>query len=73
MPRKLFIITIFFILTVQYGQQSDYPFKNTELSYDERINDLLDRLNLEEKISLLIATSEKIPRLDINEYFHDNN
>ncbi len=72
MLRKLFIITIFFILTVQCGTQSDYPFRNTELSHDERINDLLDRLTLEEKISLLIATSEKIPRLDIDEYFHGN-
>jgi len=72
MLRKLFIIIIFSILTVQCEQQSDYPFRNTELSHDERINDLLDRLTLEEKISLLIATSEKIPRLDIDEYFHGN-
>lgn len=38
----------------------------------ERIMDLLSRLTVEEKISLLRATSPGIPRLDIPKYYHGN-
>jgi len=52
--------------------KTDFPFRNTELSRTERINDLLDRLTIEEKISLLIASSEAIPRLEVDKYYHGN-
>ena len=38
----------------------------------ERILDLLSKLTVEEKISLLCATSPGIPRLNISKYYHGN-
>ena len=38
----------------------------------ERVDDLLGRLTIEEKISLLRATSPGIPRLGIPKYYHGN-
>lgn len=42
------------------------------MSEATRLNDLINRLTVEEKISLLVASSEGIPRLDINKYYHGN-
>lgn len=39
------------------------PFRNPALSFEERADDLLSRLTLEEKASLMIETSPAIPRL----------
>lgn len=42
------------------------------MSEATRLNDLINRLTVEEKISLLVASSEGIPRLDIDKYYHGN-
>ena len=47
-------------------------FRNEHLPAPVRINDLLNRLTLEEKIGMLIASAESIPRLDIDKYYHGN-
>jgi beta-glucosidase len=44
--------------------QADYPFRNVNLGDDQRIDDLLGRLTVEEKI-LLMSDHPKIPRLGI--------
>ena len=44
--------------------QADYPFRDTSLSDDARIDDLLKRLTLDEKV-LLMSDHPKIPRLGI--------
>ncbi|MGA2849523.1 MAG: glycoside hydrolase family 3 C-terminal domain-containing protein [Terracidiphilus sp.] len=44
--------------------QADYPFRNTKLSDDARIADLLGRLTLDEKVSLM-SGSPKVPRLGL--------
>ena len=72
MPIKYFISTLSFFLILQCAAQSVFPFQDSELSREERINDLLGRLTIEEKISLLIASSEEIPRLGIGKYYHGN-
>ncbi|NJM94378.1 MAG: hypothetical protein HC842_06695, partial [Cytophagales bacterium] len=46
----------------------DYPFQNPELALDERVDDLLTRLSLEEKAALLLYKSPAIERLGIPEY-----
>ncbi len=46
-------------------QPADYPFRNPHLSMDRRIDDLLNRLTLDEKISLLHQSQAPIPRLGI--------
>lgn len=47
-------------------------FRNPNASQHDRIMDLLSRLTVEEKISLLRATSPGIPRLQIPKYYHGN-
>ena len=55
------------------GYVQEIPtFRNEKLSHSERITDLLKRLTLEEKVGLLIASAEPIPRLDIDKYYHGN-
>ena len=44
--------------------QADYPFRDTSLSDSARIDDLLKRLTLDEKV-LLMSDHPKIPRLGI--------
>jgi beta-glucosidase len=44
--------------------QADYPFRDTSLSDEARIDDLLKRLTLDEKV-LLMSDHPKIPRLGI--------
>ena len=45
-----------------------YPYQNTDLSPDERAADLLSRLTLSEKASLMQNNSPAIPRLGIKAY-----
>ena len=51
---------------------SRYQFRDTTLTCEERVNDLLKRLTVDEKIGLLRATSPAIPRLGISGYNHGN-
>lgn len=69
-----YAVTVLFLLQIclYTSAQVDYPFRNTTLSHHERIMDLLSRLNVSEKISLLRATSPAIPRLGIDKYYHGN-
>ena len=47
-------------------------WKDESLPIEERVEDLLGRLDLDEKIDLLRATSPGIPRLGIDKYYHGN-
>jgi beta-glucosidase len=44
------------------------PFRNPALSIEQRVDDLVSRLTLEEKVSQLIDRAAPIPRLDIPAY-----
>jgi beta-glucosidase len=48
--------------------QDNYLFRNSTASLDARVSDLLNRLTLEEKISLLGYNSKAVPRLGIPSY-----
>lgn len=52
--------------------QTKELYKDMNAPQHERIMDLLSRLTVEEKISLLRATSPGIPRLGIDKYYHGN-
>ena len=68
---SLFIVCFLSIAAISNAQQKDLYLDNTAPEH-ERIIDLLSKLTIEEKISLLRATSPDIPRLGINHYYHGN-
>ncbi len=50
-------------------QSSDVPaYKNPQLPLEQRVNDLVSRMTLEEKVSQLGHTADAIPRLGVPEY-----
>ncbi len=51
-------------LASQSWAQSNYPFRDSSLPTEQRITDLLSRLTLDEKVSLM-SGSPKIPRLGL--------
>lgn len=61
---KLFLILIpFFAATVALGQTYEYPFQNPDLPDDERIDNLLSLMTLEEKVATF--SGEGVPRLGV--------
>ena len=70
--HSIFLLILFACSCIQHntGNQAlyEYDFQNPELSREVRINDLLQRLTLDEKISQLTNHSEAIDRLGIPEY-----
>ncbi len=52
--------------------QAKYPFNNPDLPIDTRVEDLLGRLTITEKVSLLVSTAEEIKRLEVDKYYHGN-
>ena len=44
------------------------PFRNPALPIEQRVDDLVSRMTLEEKVSQLIDRAAAIPRLDVPEY-----
>lgn len=55
-----------------FAQTFSEPFWNQDLPNDVRIKDMLSRLTVDEKISLLIETSPGVPRLGIPKYYMGN-
>lgn len=65
--KRGFLIVLNLLLTLTvWGQE--YPFQNPELSSRERAKDLILRLTLEEKATLMCDQSDAIPRLDIKKF-----
>lgn len=71
------VVTLMFMSVVAaatFNQTSDqqpryeYPFQNPEFDFEERARDLLTRLTLEEKVSLMFDQSPPIPRLGIGTF-----
>ncbi|MFL9839226.1 glycoside hydrolase family 3 C-terminal domain-containing protein [Flavobacterium sp. ST-75] len=51
-----------------FAQNQQYPFQDYNLTFEERVNDLVGRLTLEEKVSQMLNSSPAIERLDIPAY-----
>ena len=49
-------------------KKNDFPFLNTKLSIDKRVDDLVGRMTLEEKIGQMMNAAPAIERLGIPEY-----
>lgn len=67
MYKKYFLLTII-LFPVLLIAQNKYPFQNPSLPLDVRVNDLISRLTLHEKIGLMQNQSPGVPRLNIPEY-----
>ncbi|MBN1187111.1 MAG: glycoside hydrolase family 3 C-terminal domain-containing protein, partial [Bacteroidales bacterium] len=65
--KKSILIVIIVLYSVSLCAQQ-YPYQNPKLSSDERVEDLLKRLTLEEKAALMQNNSPAIPRLGIKAY-----
>ncbi|HPE54869.1 MAG TPA: glycoside hydrolase family 3 C-terminal domain-containing protein [Bacteroidales bacterium] len=72
MKKYLPIILVVFLFSCQEEKKQvityDFPFQNPELSIDERVDDLVSRLTIKEKASLMLYNSPAIERLGIPEY-----
>jgi beta-glucosidase len=65
--KSLKIFLFFFLIPATFfGQQ--YPYQNSSLSSEERSKDLVSRLTIEEKASLMCDQSDAIPRLEIKKF-----
>ena len=65
-------ILLFWALSLSLGAQEKELYLDEKAPMHDRITDLLSKLTVEEKISLLTATSPEIPRLGITHYYHGN-
>ena len=65
---KKIIIPILLFGTLMSACQQKLPYQNTSLPPEERAADLVQRLTLEEKVSLMQNNSSAVPRLGIKPY-----
>ncbi|TLS53459.1 carbohydrate-binding protein [Paenibacillus antri] len=47
-----------------------YPFQNPDSPLDERVNDLVSRFTLDEKVNLMCQYQDEVPRLGVGAYKH---
>lgn len=64
---KLFTLLLFSVSQLILPAQ-DYPFRNENLSIDDRVSDLVARLTLEEKVMQMLNSAPAIERLGIPAY-----
>jgi beta-glucosidase len=70
MKRFFFLIALVIFAIQGYSQQAKYDFQNPDLSLDKRVDDLVSRLTLEEKVGQIMNIAPGIPRLGILPYDH---
>jgi beta-glucosidase len=66
--KEFFTLIVILSIGSSYAQPIAYPFLNTKLTFEERVNDLVCRMTLEEKISQMSSKSPAIERLKIPAY-----
>ena len=67
MKKKLFVTLLMGFCTIMVSSQT-LPYQDASLSAGQRADDLLSRLTLEEKVSLMMDTSPAIERLGIPQF-----
>lgn len=66
-PKCILLLALFFAVQLE-SQSGTRDFRNTKKAVDERVQDLLDELSTDEKISLLGYSNQGISRLGIPAY-----
>jgi beta-glucosidase len=66
--NRLFTLFIAIFCGILTGKAQNYPFQDYNLTFEERVTDLVDRLTLEEKVSQMLNSSPAIERLGIPAY-----
>ena len=70
MKKTILYLLIFLSVDISAFSQKkfDYPFQNPALSINARVNDLVSRLTLEEKVNQMLNSTPAIERLGISPY-----
>jgi len=68
--KNLISITLLVFLQFSYSQNNEgaFPFNNSSLPLEVRVNDLIERMTLEEKTSQMLNDAPAIKRLNITAY-----
>lgn len=65
---RILLCLLFLCGLYRVAQAQKYPFQNHKLTFEKRVDDLVSRLTLEEKVLQMLNTAPPIPRLDIPAY-----
>jgi len=68
MKQLLFSAACLLVLITHAQDYRSFPMWNTKLSTEQRVNDLISRLTLEEKVAQMLNAAPAIPRLGIPAY-----
>ncbi len=68
MKKIIYCLVLLSALNTKSWAQYEYPFLNPEIPMDERVDDLISRMTIQEKIDQLSYNAPAIDRLDIPEY-----
>ncbi|MFI5157232.1 MAG: glycoside hydrolase family 3 C-terminal domain-containing protein [Sphingobacteriales bacterium] len=68
MKKRIFIAVVLSLFGVGQLQAQILPYQNVKLPFEQRANDLVSRMTLEEKVSQMVDEAPPIPRLGISEY-----
>ena len=71
MRKALSGVGLFMALTL-HAQNEQPLYKDMNAPIHDRVMDLLSRMTVEEKVSLMIHNAPGIPRLEIDKYYHGN-
>lgn len=70
--NRLFFLAFLLVITLaansQGSNQYKYKFQNPSLSFEERVNDLVSQMTLEEKVGQMLNSAPAIERLGIPAY-----
>jgi beta-glucosidase len=68
MKRFFGFVVFFVVFKINAQEYKSFPMWNYNLSFEQRVNDLVSRLTLEEKVAQMLNTAPAVPRLGILAY-----
>mgnify|MGYP006332964679 CR=1 FL=1 len=66
--KKMFFSLLCCWLAIGFANSQPFPYQNAALTAQQRADDLIARLTLEEKVSLMMDSSPAIERLGIPQF-----